>query len=114
MRLLTLCIVLIAAGLAALIWWFFIDPVTVTLVRVTRGSAAEVVYATGVVEPVSWAKVAPLARKRLIKTCTCEGRLVKTGEEIARQDSSLEQAALMNYLLVAKSLKMICAVHQNY
>lgn len=105
MRLLTFFFVLITAGLAALIWWFFIDPVTVTLVRVTRGSAAEVVYATGVVEPVSWAKVAPLARKRLIKTCTCEGRLVKTGEEIARQDSSLEQAALDELLARREKLE---------
>ena len=47
MRLLPLLIALMAAGAAALFWWFFIDPVAVTLVPVTRGSAAEVVYATG-------------------------------------------------------------------
>lgn len=105
MRLLTLLIALMAAGAAALFWWFFIDPVAVTLVPVTRGSAAEVVYATGVVEPVTWAKVAPLARKRLIKTCSCEGRLVKSGDEIARQDSSLEQAALDELLARREKLE---------
>lgn len=94
MRLLTLIGVLVALIGATIFWWFYLDPLTVTLIPVTRGTAAEVVYATGVVEPVSWAKIMPLARKRLIKTCKCEGRLVKAGDEIARQDSSLEQAAL--------------------
>lgn len=105
MRLLTLSIAVIAASAAMLFWWLVIDPVAVTLVPVTRGSAAEVVYATGVVEPVTWAKVAPLARKRLIKTCSCEGRLVKAGDEIARQDSSLEQAALDELLARREKLE---------
>ena len=94
MRLLTLFGALLAVVGAALFWWIYLNPITVSLVPVTRGTAAEVVYATGIVEPVTWAKIAPLARKRLIKTCKCEGRFVKTGDEIARQDSSLEQSAL--------------------
>lgn len=94
MRLFTLFGAIFAVVCAALFWWIYLDPIAVSLVPVTRGSAAEVVYATGIVEPVTWAKIAPLARKRLIKTCKCEGRNVKTGDEIARQDSSLEQSAL--------------------
>ena len=105
MRLFTLIGLIIAASGAALFWWYYLDPVTVTLVSVTRGSAAEVVYATGVVEPENWAKVAPLARKRLIKTCKCEGRLVKLGDELARQDSSLEQAALDELLARREKLE---------
>ena len=83
---------------ASIFWWIYLDPISVTLVPVTRGTAVEVVYATGVVEPVTWAKIAPLARKRLINTCKCEGHQVKAGDEIARQDSSLEQAALEELL----------------
>ncbi len=83
---------------ASIFWWIYLDPISVTLVPVTRGTAVEVVYATGVVEPVTWAKIAPLARKRLINTCKCEGHKVKAGDEIARQDSSLEQAALEELL----------------
>jgi RND family efflux transporter MFP subunit len=93
-RLLTLIGALIALIGASIFWWIYLDPLTVTLISVTRGTAVEVVYATGIVEPVTWAKIAPLARKRLINTCKCEGRQVKAGDEIARQDSSLEQAAL--------------------
>ena len=36
----------IAVGIAATVWWLWRGP-TVTAVRVTRGSAAEIVYATG-------------------------------------------------------------------
>lgn len=86
-------LILIAIGGGAG-WWMYLAPLSVTLSPVTRGGAAEVVYATGVVEPVKWAKIAPLTRKRLISTCSCEGRFVKAGEELARQDSALEQAAL--------------------
>lgn len=75
-------------------WWFYLSPRPVNLLAVKRGTAAEVVYATGVVEPVTWAKITPLARKRLIKICGCEGQKVKAGDALAQQDSSLEQAAL--------------------
>jgi RND family efflux transporter MFP subunit len=64
------------------------------LVAATRGTAAEVVYATGTVEPVRWAKVVPLQRKRLVETCQCEGKLVKAGDILARQDSAEEEALL--------------------
>ena len=93
-RFLPILVLFFIAVAGAVGWWIYIDPLSVNLIPATRGSAAEVVYATGVVEPVTWAKIAPLTRKRLISTCSCEGRFVKAGEEIARQDSALEQAAL--------------------
>ncbi|MFN3867525.1 MAG: efflux RND transporter periplasmic adaptor subunit [Hyphomicrobiaceae bacterium] len=61
---------------------------------VRRGSAAEVVYATGVVEPVHWAKVTALARKRIDDICKCEGQVVKKGDVLVRLDDIEERAML--------------------
>lgn len=93
-------VALIAAGVAG---WWFTHGETVTLVQVTRGTAAEVVYATGTVEPLRWAKVVPLQRKRLVETCQCEGRAVKAGDILARQDSA-EEEALLAELMARRAL----------
>ena len=58
------------------------------------GDAAEVVYATGVVEPVYWAKVTALQRKRIVEMCPCEGAAVKKGDVLARLDDIEERAVL--------------------
>lgn len=84
-----------AAGLvvAFLIWRANSVP-AVDLVRPTRGDAAEVVYATGVVEPRIWAKVVALQRKRIIEICKCEGTTVRKGQSLAKLDDGEEQAIL--------------------
>lgn len=64
------------------------------VVSPVRGDAAEVVYATGIVEPVYWAKVTALQRKRIIELCKCEGQRVKKGEVLARLDNVEERAQL--------------------
>lgn len=52
------------------------------------------VYATGVVEPVHWAKIAALQRRRIVEVCKCEGEAVKAGEVLARLDDIEEKARL--------------------
>lgn len=69
----------------------------VTTAVAKRGSAAEVVYATGNVEPVHWAKVTALSRKRIVEICKCEGKQVKKGDVLARLDDA-EEAAVMSEL----------------
>ena len=66
----------------------------VSIIEARRGDAAEIVYATGVVEPVRWAKVISLQRKRIVDLCDCEGKAVKTGDVLARLDDSQERATL--------------------
>lgn len=86
-----------AVGLAALaagVWWYASQGVEVTTARVMKGSIAEVVYATGVVEPVTWAKVAAPYRRRIVELCKCEGETVKPGDVLARLDDAEERAAL--------------------
>jgi RND family efflux transporter MFP subunit len=75
-------------------WWWLGRGVEVKLVQPQRGTAAEVVYATGTVEPVLWAKVAALQRKRIVDLCRCEGKAVSKGEVLARLDDIEERAVL--------------------
>lgn len=56
--------------------------------------AVEIVYATGAIEPVKWAKVTTLVRERIVEVCDCEGDTVKTGHVLARLDEREAQARL--------------------
>ena len=64
---------------------------------VTRGSAAEIVYATGAVEPETWSRSTPLVRGRIVERCRCEGKIVKAGDVLARLDDK-EALATLNDL----------------
>jgi RND family efflux transporter MFP subunit len=86
-------ILIAAAGAAG--WWFWTTrPVPATLATVTRGTAAEIVYATGAVEPQRWAAVASLSRERIVETCDCEGATVARGDPLFRLDDAAAQAHL--------------------
>lgn len=88
--LLVLALLLAAAGA----YWRFSRPPEVATAAPTRGDAAEIVYATGVVEPRTWAKVTPLLRERIIELCNCEGEAVEKGGVLARLDDRQAQASL--------------------
>ena len=83
-------------ALAATAWWWLRGP-AITVVRVTRGAAAEIVYATGAVEPETWSRSTPLVRGRIIERCRCEGKTVKAGDILARLDDK-EALATLNDL----------------
>ncbi len=72
-------------------------PTPVAVAPVTRGSAAEIVYATGVVEPEVWSAVAPLLRARIVETCRCEGQTVDKGALLFRLDDAEARARLAEY-----------------
>jgi membrane fusion protein (multidrug efflux system) len=93
--LVTLALLLLAVAAASI--WFFNSRPAVETTLVARGKAAQVVYATGVVEPLVWAKVAALQRKRIVEICSCEGQTVKMGEVLARLDD-VEEKAVLNEL----------------
>ena len=86
-----LLLLVAAAGVAA---WRFTHLPEVKAVEVRRGTAAEIVYATGVVEPRRWAKVSTLQRQRIVSICDCEGQRVKQGDVLAQLDDSVERATL--------------------
>jgi RND family efflux transporter MFP subunit len=82
--------VLVAGGA----YWALTRPTKVTTSAPRRGDAAEIVYATGTVEPRNWAKVTALVRERIVERCDCEGQHVDRGEILARLDSAQAEAAL--------------------
>ena len=85
-------IVLLLAAAAA--WWHYGQGPQVTAAAATRGTAVEIVYATGGVEPVRWAKVASVIRDRIIEICDCEGKAVAKGDVLARLDDREVQAQM--------------------
>jgi RND family efflux transporter MFP subunit len=87
-------LILILAAAAAAAWWRYGRGVEVTTVAAMRGTAVEIVYATGAVEPVRWAKVASLIRDRIVDLCYCEGKTVAKGDVLARLDDQEVRAQL--------------------
>ena len=77
-----------------LLWFWLWRPPPVTGVAPQRGDAAEVVYATGEVEPRYWARVAPLVSGRLQTHCRCEGEQVSEGQVLASLDDREARATL--------------------
>jgi RND family efflux transporter MFP subunit len=87
--------VAILLALAAGLWWWRLGRgPEVAAVPVTRGTAVEIVYATGAVEPLRWAKVTSLVRNRIIDVCYCEGKIVAKGDVLARLDDKEPRAQL--------------------
>lgn len=76
------------------LFWFFRSGIPVTTAAVTRGTAVEIVYATGAIEPVIWAKVTTIVKGRIVSRCRCEGKHVKAGDLLAQLDDVEAQASL--------------------
>lgn len=84
---------ILAAG-AGVAWWLYGRGAEVTAALPTRGTAVEIVYATGAVEPVRWAKVASVIRGRIVEICDCEGKPIKKGDVLVRLDDRQVRAQL--------------------
>jgi RND family efflux transporter MFP subunit len=75
-------------------WWLYGRPTDVGEVEARRGTAVEIVYGTGIVEPVRWAKVTTVVRDRIVEIYVCEGQTVAKGDMLARLDDREAQAVL--------------------
>jgi RND family efflux transporter MFP subunit len=90
-----LLFVLVLAALATGGWWWQQGRgPEVAAVPAARGTAVEIVYATGSVEPLRWAKVTSLVRNRIIEVCYCEGKTVAKGDVLARLEDREPRAQL--------------------
>ncbi|MDX6750278.1 efflux RND transporter periplasmic adaptor subunit [Geminicoccaceae bacterium 1502E] len=86
-------LLLAAAALAgAGLWHWLGRPVLVEVAPVVRGPAVQAVYATGTVEPVRWAAVAPAVRGRLLELFVDDGDRVAQGQLLATLDSTVAAA----------------------
>lgn len=90
----TFVIVVLAMAAAGGFYWWFGRGIEVNVVTPSRGTAAEIVYATGAVEPVRWARVTSLIRDRIVDICDCEGRTVAKGDVLVRLDDREVRAQL--------------------
>lgn len=86
--------ILIAGAAVGAYWWQARSIPQVTAAAAQRGTAVEIVYATGGVEPVRWAKVASVIRDRIVEICDCEGKTVAKGDLLARLDDREVQAQM--------------------
>ncbi len=84
-------VLLLVAGLG---WWRYGRGPQIAAATATRGTAVEIVYATGGVEPVRWAKVASVIRDRIVEICDCEGKPVAKGDVLVRLDDREVQAQM--------------------
>lgn len=85
-RRLALAVILLAALAGGGTLWLRAAAPQVDLTAASRGPAVEAVYATGVVEPENWAKVAPVQPGRIAEILAAEGESVRKGQILARLD----------------------------
>jgi RND family efflux transporter MFP subunit len=94
MRLLRHILILLALAAAAAGGWHFwrTRPPVVEVAEAVRGPAVEAVYATGTVEPVRWAAVAPAVKARLEAVLADDGDRVAAGQILAHLDDTVAAA----------------------
>jgi RND family efflux transporter MFP subunit len=96
---------LAALVLAAGVYFLFGARTGIATVAPTRGPAVKAVYATGNVEPVSWAKITSVVKGRIVDLCLCEGKPIKRGGFLARIDDREMRAQLKELELRAQFLE---------
>ena len=79
---------------AAFGYYLFGRGVAVAVAVPDRGMAVDSVYATGIVEPVTWAQVSSLVPGRLAEIRVHDGDLVKEGDLLAKLDDREAKANL--------------------
>lgn len=98
MRILKIIFVLAALAAAGALYVRFNDrPATAEVARPERRDIIEAVYATGVVEPVTWLQVAPQLTARYAEVLVDDNDTVTKGQMLARADDAAERAKLDEY-----------------
>lgn len=91
-----LLIIAVSFGVAALAGWIILSRSVpqVVVISPERGPAVEIVYATGTVEPVTWAQIAAKASGRIESLHVSEGETVAQGQMLMRLDDREPRALL--------------------
>ncbi len=87
-----LIVAALLVGAAALYFLVGTTGLQLDVTKVIRGPAVELVYATGVVEPVLSADVAPEMTGRLVELLADEGQEVALGQPLARFEDAEQRA----------------------
>lgn len=96
-------LVLVAAALAAVIFWFLYAPVRVTHHRIERGVMASEVMGTGTLEARVQATISPKIAGRVEKVSVDQGDRVSAGQPLVRLDDAelRQQVAIAEASLAA-------------
>ena len=86
--------VALAVAVGAVLWWQLAAPPRVQVAMPKRGPAVEAIYATGTVEPVRWAQIAPTETGRIIDYPAVEGAKVQEGAILVRLDDRKARGTL--------------------
>lgn len=100
--LLLYAVLVLGLAAAAALVVHFSWRVPVTTVQATYGPAVQAVYATGVVEPVHWAKVAPIVAARVVEIAARDGDPVAAGDVLARLEDREARAKLAELEAIEK------------
>ena len=84
----------IFALILAVLYFSSGDDVTYNTSHPTEDKSVYAIYATGVVEPINWARVAPLNKARLKDLLVKEGDIVEKGTLLARLDDEQEASSV--------------------
>ena len=85
-RLVLAALLLLALAAAGGLAWLSLRPLPVRTGQVERGEAVEAVYASGVVEYVRQARVAPVVSAPILRVLAEEGQAVAAGQVLAQLD----------------------------
>jgi RND family efflux transporter MFP subunit len=90
-----LLVLLLIGGAAGGAWWVLSRPPAVQATAVAViGPAVQAVYATGTVEPVTWARIGPAVKGRLVAVIAEEGARVARGDVLARLDPTIVEGQI--------------------
>lgn len=78
--------------------YFFLHSKEAETIHPKVEKAEKIVYATGEVEPVKWAKIAASKTATVEQINVTEGQEIKAGQVLAYQNNRVEKAALTSFL----------------
>ncbi len=88
-------LVLVAAAAAASAAWVLLRPTPVQVATVSSGEAVDAVYASGVVEYVRQARIAPVVTAPIRAVLVEEGQAVRAGQTLAQLDDGPQEATAL-------------------
>jgi RND family efflux transporter MFP subunit len=102
-------VALALAALLAFAAWLFTRPPLVTVEAAARGEAVDVVYATGVVDYVRQARIAPIVTAPIQRVAVEEGQRVRAGQLLAQLEDGPQRGTAAQLEAQATTARLAAA-----
>lgn len=99
----------VGAGLVLLLAFFLLRPPSVETAPITRGEAVDVVYATGVVDYVRQARIAPIVTAPIYRVFAEEGQAVRRGALLAQLEDGPQRGTVAQLEAQASTARLAAA-----